>query len=37
MRRVQRTDASSYVTGTTLLVDGGMGIVDVGTVSFAPR
>ena len=31
------TDASSYVTGTTLLVDGGMGIIDVGTVAFAPR
>jgi NAD(P)-dependent dehydrogenase (short-subunit alcohol dehydrogenase family) len=31
------TDASSYVTGTTLRVDGGMGIVDVGTVAFAPR
>jgi len=31
------TDASSYVTGTTLLADGGMAIVDVGTVSFAPR
>jgi meso-butanediol dehydrogenase/(S,S)-butanediol dehydrogenase/diacetyl reductase len=31
------TDASSYVTGTTLLADGGMGIVDVGTVAFAPR
>ncbi len=31
------TDASSYVTGATLLADGGMGIVDVGTVAFAPR
>jgi meso-butanediol dehydrogenase/(S,S)-butanediol dehydrogenase/diacetyl reductase len=31
------TDASSYVTGAMLLADGGMSIVDVGTVSFAPR
>jgi meso-butanediol dehydrogenase / (S,S)-butanediol dehydrogenase / diacetyl reductase len=31
------TDASSCVTGTTLLADGGMAIVDVGTVAFAPR
>jgi meso-butanediol dehydrogenase / (S,S)-butanediol dehydrogenase / diacetyl reductase len=31
------TDASSFVTGTTLLADGGMAIVDVGTLSFAPR
>jgi NAD(P)-dependent dehydrogenase (short-subunit alcohol dehydrogenase family) len=31
------TDASSYVTGATLLADGGMSIVDVGTVAFAPR
>jgi NAD(P)-dependent dehydrogenase (short-subunit alcohol dehydrogenase family) len=31
------TDASSFVTGTTLLVDGGQAIVDVGTVAFSPR
>jgi meso-butanediol dehydrogenase / (S,S)-butanediol dehydrogenase / diacetyl reductase len=31
------TDASAFVTGATLLADGGMSIVDVGTVAFAPR
>lgn len=31
------TDASSFVTGATLLADGGQAIVDVGTVAFAPR
>jgi NAD(P)-dependent dehydrogenase (short-subunit alcohol dehydrogenase family) len=31
------SDASSYITGAVLLADGGMSIVDVGTVAFAPR
>lgn len=35
--RGMTTDASSDVTGTTLLADGGQAIVDVATVSFAPR
>jgi meso-butanediol dehydrogenase/(S,S)-butanediol dehydrogenase/diacetyl reductase len=31
------TDASSFVTGAVLMADGGQSIVDVGTLTFAPR